>query len=99
MPEFSAHFRSHKQARSRKLAKRQRKYQESMASSTIFNRVVMIFFLEGFVVLGCVTYCPWTEPTPHQPTGKTPAMATAPPLAGPNIMKTKKEKKRKVNPQ
>ena len=37
MPGSSAHIRSHKQARSRKLSEQQRKYQESMASSTISN--------------------------------------------------------------
>jgi len=34
MPEFSAHIRSHKQARSWRLSERQRKYHESIATTT-----------------------------------------------------------------
>jgi len=41
MPGSSTHIRSHKQAHSRKLAKQQREYPESMASSTIFKSLVL----------------------------------------------------------
>jgi len=37
MPKSSAHSRTHKQAHSRKLSERQRKYHQSMASSIISN--------------------------------------------------------------
>jgi len=68
MPDSSAHFRSHKQAHSRKLAKQQSKYEESMANSTIFNKYSFCECHDNNIVQWLYTDRSGTGPGPDQTT-------------------------------